>query len=271
MKAFKTLLLESGREETFKTLLKNEYHLPDRLLVRGSDHSIEDFKEFKIRKDRKPRDTSRSSNAVIAALEDGYYTDRPKRRESKFATLQKNRALASKFGDSVNYVFPHKSAKIASFYQDSIEYTNGLAPGYSRIRRFISESEFPILFAFIEVMREIKQFDMFFNEQATKHKDLYSFIKQNWPDLKKETERLSNADIRSSKEFKDAKPEITVEKVVNSYQNWVQGFENYFSEMIDGIPKDGNAKEVMFDGPKYLEANQNFFQSNFDSSNFKNS
>lgn len=270
MKKFKNLLFESEREDKLKTLLKNEYYLPNRLLIRGSDHNIEDFKEFDIRKDRKPRDTSRSSNAVIAALEDGYYTNRPKRRESKFATLQNNRALASKFGDSVYYVFPHKSAKIASFYQDSIEYTNGLAPGYSRIRRFISEGDFPILFAFIEVMREIKKFDMFFNEQATKHKDLYSFIKQNWPDLKQEIEKLFNLDIRSSKEFKDAKPEITVEKVVNSYQNWIQGFENYFSEMVDGIPKSGNAKEVMFDGPKYLEANQSYFNSNFDYTDLKN-
>ncbi len=270
MERFKNLLLESGREVAFKTLLKNEYYLPGRLLIRGSDHKVEEFKEFEIRKDREPRDTSRSSNDIIAALEDGYYPERPKRRESKFATIKNNRALASKFGDNVYYVFPHKSAKIVSFPQDSIDYINGLGPGYSRIRKYVSEGDFSILFAFIEIMREIKQFDMFFNEQVIKHKDLYNFIKQNWPDLKKEIKKLSDLDIRSTKEFKDAKPQITVEMVVSNYQNWIQGFENYFSKMIDGLSEGGNVKEVMFDGPKYLEVNQNFFQSNFDYAGLKN-
>ena len=222
MKTFKNLLLESGREETFKTLLKNEY-----------------------------------------------YPNRPKRRESKFATAHTNHALASKFGNSVNFIFPHKEAKIASFPQDSVEYTNGLAPGYSRIRKYISGDRFSTLFGFIEVMREIKQFDMFFTEQAVNHKELYNFIKQNWPELKKEIKKLSDLDIRSTKKFKDAKPEITVERVVDSYQNWIQGFEDYFSKMTDGLPESGNVKEVMFDGPKYLEVNRNFFEYDVNYSELK--
>lgn len=263
---FKDLLLEVDNK-TLTELLENDYIIPDRLLIRGSDKQVEKFKQFEIRKDREPRDTSRSTNDIIAALEDGYYPTRPKRRESKFATVKGKFEIASKFGSNTHFVFPHKTSNIVSFPQDSIDYIKGLGPGYKRfVKQYLDQKKFPVLHGLVEIYSDIKNFDTFFfsEQKGIKHNDLYSFIKQNWLELKEEVRNLDRVDVSDEDVIGGSKVGRTANRVIENYQTWVSGFENYFSEMMNGVPSGQKIEEVMFDGPKYLSVNLEFLQRNTD-------
>lgn len=263
---FKDLLLEVNNKTLTKLLEKN-YILPNRLLIRGSNNHVEKFKQFEIRKNRKPRDTSRSSNDIIAALEDGYYPTRPKRRESKFATVKGKFEIASKFGSNTNFVFPHKTSNIVSFPEDSIDYIKGLGPGYKRfVEQYLDVKKFPVLHGLVETYSDIKNFDTFFfsEQKGIKHKGLYSFIKQNWLKLKEEIRELNRVDVSDDDIIGGSKVGRTANRVIENYQTWVSGFEKYFSKMMKGVPSGQKIEEVMFDGPKYLSVNLDFLQRNTD-------
>lgn len=246
------IFLEEGRSGS---LLKGEYQLTRIPVYRGSSYDIDQFQEREIRKDREPRDTSSITDNFINGVEDGYYPDVPKRSQSKFGTVFKKEA--KRYGDYVYVVIPHKEANVVSLSRDSIDYFYGFRPGVEKLQKYI-EDELPKLSKLLEIFqnRYSDKRGLFYEEDGSY--GFYELAKNHWDEIKGEIERLRKVGIPFNKEVDGLKSDVSYKMLVRNIEKWKSGIEDYFGEMKEGV--QSNADEVIFDGPKYLIVQQDFYR-----------
>ncbi len=241
----KELLKEDNGDakEKLISLLKNKYRTTDPLLLRGTDDKVDLFKEKQIRKDRKPRDTDEKTDVIVSAVEDEFYSNYPKRQESKFAVTEDRYDTASEYGSNVYYCFPHNSAFVASLPNDAIDYLpNYVAFELRELLDSVDYMKAPAILGFVETYLNTKT-----STGATMNQ-LYSYIRREWGEMLEEYNKLHG--IRNTINDKDA---------ANKLQDvgwFIGGIKKYFDELEQGVRESSG--EVLFDGPSYLVVSRSY-------------
>lgn len=230
---------------------------PSKLLYRGSNVDIGDWKVRDIRKDRKPRDTHEYLQTTIDLVAEKMYPNVPKRSESKFAAnsvSEAERYAASMYdgsGGSVKVVFPEKGANVASFDSDTLTLYFGAVESYFNqidwnLDSSVELTDNPIgknqklYHKFINLALDV------FDRKTHKTNEFVEIIKNHGDEIKAYAK----------------KDKIKHEKLGEKVLGAINTIEAYFEEMKPGI--SGNAEEVIFDGDKYLAIEKEFFEKNFE-------
>jgi len=254
---FKDLLFED--KNNLSTVL-SEFQMgipPGKLLYRGSNVDIGDWKVRYIRKDRKPRDTHEYLQKIFDLVAEKMYLNVPKRSESKFAAnsvSEAERYAASMYdgsGGSVKVVFPEKGVNVASFESDTLTLYFGAVESYFNqidwnLDSKVELTDNPIgknqklYHKFIDLALEV------FDRKTHKINEFVEIIKNHGDEIKKYASR----------------EKIKHEKLGNKVLGAINTIEAYFEEMKSDI--SGSAEEVLFGGDKYLAIEKEFFEKNFE-------
>lgn len=252
--------------ELSELINSGKYRNENPVLVRGEKHvKPEFFMVRKIRKNRKPRDTSSLIDSLVEAVRETQYSHILSRKKAKFALAAKNKSEIPKFaGYAKDYGTPHivfceKTAPIFSHAVDTYRYFGSLdrkLDNTKNLAHLVNTAEntdefierYPQLYDFADLISQpnvpeaaIEQ--LFETEIYAIQGQINSFLDDNW----------------DQKENYDVGAQITAVKQLRHIFNRIQ---EYF---INGNEKiTAGDREVLFGGDSYLVVNLDFFMRNFD-------
>lgn len=221
-----------------------------KLLFRAEDRIVDDYMIRKIRSMRKPRDTAPFIDAVVMALERTKYRSVPRRNASKFAVTEEEFQKLSMYGSAKYVVFPHEKGKIASLegdaytlYFDKAERNASKAGGMYKARMDLG---FEVLNRLAAAFSEIENRG---SGDDGIYMHLMEIVEYDWDGIgEKAVEAARGAGLEER-------------TILNALKRFYDLINQYFKDLKSGIHAGG---EILFDGPKYLLVNREFFNEYFD-------
>lgn len=217
-----------------------------KLLYRGESYEPNVWDIHSIRKNRLPRNTSRTINLVINGINLNKYPHIPRRDEVKYAGGSKRKDEMKKYGTLV-VCFPHNDAKIFNLEEDSFEIFQSLGNSFLKDVNLFDLGEIGRKYNLRVLERFSNLMDM--GPQETK---IMKLFENKYLKLKEELKKIKNITNLTSDQKKGSK---TLLKIFNTIE------KKYFDKLEKGI--NPSAHEHIFDGDEYLIIKSKIFEENF--------
>lgn len=255
----KKILRESKKDrkianELEKVLHKRYQDNHENLIYRASNRKIEDNNGYwtirPIRKDRRPRDTSKITHYFILGVEDAFYPDVPSRAGSKFGVANYNQSELNNYGRYHFVCFPERGAKVYSLPEDSLAHYIGTLRhtmadlvNMSTGKASSDLSEYGATQKFVEYINQ--KYD-----DKLDHQKFKKFVENNFQKMRSELKKMK----RDGKEVYD--------NFIKKYELLFQDLFEYFNNFEPGVKEGSN--EVLFSGETYLKIEHTFFEEYFE-------